>query len=139
MRLAMAAKDQRPNTKLTAQDLWERGEDAEFCELVDEELLKMSPSFLPEARVVRTILLLLETFVTQHRLGEILRPDLGYELTLHRVRAPDVSFVSAEKLVSYGNPQEFAKVVHDPAVEVISPEVKYRYLQRKIRITSRLA
>ena len=55
------------------------------------------------------------------------------QLTAHRVRAPDVSFVSAEKLAAYGNPQEFAKVVPDLAVDVISPEVKYGYLQRKIR------
>ena len=60
----------------------------------------------------------------QHRLGEIFGPDLGYELTAHRVRAPDVSFVSAEKLAAYGNPQEFAKVAPDLAVEVVSPEVK---------------
>jgi Uma2 family endonuclease len=71
--------------------------------------------------------------VLQHRLGRVFGPDLGYELTPERVRAPDVSFVSAEKLTAYGNPQEFAKVVPDLAVEVISPEVKYGYLQRKIR------
>lgn len=129
----MAENDQITKPLLTAQDLREMGDEGEFCELVDGELVKMSPSFLPEARVVRTILLLLGTFVAQHRLGEVFGPDLGYELTPHRVRAPDVSFVSAEKLASYGNPQEFAKLVPDLAVEVISPEVKYGYLQRKIR------
>ena len=129
----MAENDQITKPLLTAKDLREMGEEGEFCELVDGELVKMSPSFIPEARVVRTILLLLGTFVTQHRLGEVFGPDLGYELTPHRVRAPDVSFVRAEKLVAYGNPQEFAKVVPDLAVEVISPEVKYGYLQRKIR------
>ena len=118
---------------MTVKYLQEMGEEGEFCELVDGELVKMRPSFLPEARVVRTILLLLGTFVAQHRLGEIFGPDLGYALTPHRVRAPDVSFLSAEKLVSYGNPQEFAKLVPDLVVEVISPEVKYGYLQRKIR------
>ena len=56
-----------------------------------------------------------------------------YQLTLHRVRAPDVSFVSTEKLAAYGNSQEFAKVVHELAVEIISREVMYGYLQRKIR------
>ena len=129
----MAANDQITKPLLTAKDLQEMGEEGEFCELVDGELVKMSPSFLPEARVVRTILLLLGAFVAQHRLGEVFGPDLGYELTPHRVRAPDVSFVSAEKLVAYDNPQEFAKVVPDLAVEVISPEVKYGYVQRKIR------
>jgi len=129
----MAENDQITKPLLTAKDLREMGEEGEFCELVDGELVKMSPSFIPEARVVRTILLLLGTFVTQHCLGEVFGPDLGYELTPHRVRAPDVSFVRAEKLVAYGNPQEFAKVVPDLAVEVISPEVKYGYLQRKIR------
>jgi Uma2 family endonuclease len=129
----MAEKDQPTKTLLTAKDLLEMGEEGEFCELVDGELVKMSPSFLPEARVVRTIFLFLGTFVLQHRLGEVFGPDLGYELTPHRVRAPDVSFVSAEKLAAYGNPQEFAKLVPDLVVEVISPEVKYGYLQRKIR------
>jgi Uma2 family endonuclease len=129
----MAESDQITKLLLTAKDLQEMGEEGEFCELVDGELVKMSPSFLPEARVVRTILLLLGTFVAQHRLGEVFGPDLGYELSPHRVRTPDVSFVRAEKLVAYGNPQEFAKLVPDLAVEVISPEVKYSYLQRKIR------
>jgi hypothetical protein len=59
----MAERDQPTKTLLTAKDLLEMGEEGEFYELVDGELVKMSPSFLPEARVVRTILLLLETFV----------------------------------------------------------------------------
>ena len=49
------------------------------------------------------------------------------------MRAPDVSFVSAEKLAAYGHPHEFAKVVPDLAVDGIAPEVKYGDLQRKIR------
>jgi Uma2 family endonuclease len=129
----MAENDQISKPMLTVKDLREMGEEGEFCELVDGELVKMSPSFLPEARVVRTVQRLLDNFVYPRQLGEIFGPDLGYELTPHRVRAPDVSFVSAEKLVAYGNPREFAKVIPDLAVEVISQEVKYGYLQRKIR------
>jgi Uma2 family endonuclease len=129
----MPERDRTTKPLLTAKDLQEMGEEGEFCELVDGELVKMSPSFLPEARVVRTILLLLGSFVIQRRLGEVFGPDLGYELTPHRVRAPDISFVNAEKLAAYGNPQEFAMLVPDLVVEVISPEVKYGYLQRKIR------
>jgi Uma2 family endonuclease len=129
----MAEKHQFSKTLLTAKDLADMGDEAEFCELVDGELVRMSPSFLPEARVVRTVQRLVDNFVYPRQLGEIFGPDLGYELTPHRVRAPDVSFVSAEKLTAYGNPQEFAKVAPDLAVEVISPEVKYGYLQRKIR------
>jgi Uma2 family endonuclease len=129
----MAEKDQTTKPLLTAKDLQEMGEEGEFCELVDGEIVRMSPSFLPEARVVRTVQRLLDNFVLPRHLGEIFGPDLGYELTPHRVRAPDVSFVSAEKLAAYGNPQEFAKIVPDLVVEVISPEVKYGYLQRKMR------
>ena len=129
----MTEKQQFTKTLLTAKDLADMGEEGEFCELVDGELVRMSPSFLPEARVVRTVQRILDNFVFPRHLGEIFGPDSGYELTPHRVRAPDVSFVSAEKFAAYGNPQEFAKVVPDLAVEVISPEVKYGYLQRKIR------
>jgi Uma2 family endonuclease len=129
----MAEKNPLTKPLLTAKDLSEMGEEGEFCELVDGELVRLSPSFFPEARVVRTVQRLLDNFVSPRQLGEIFGPDLGYQLTPHRVRAPDVSFVSAEKLAAYGNPQEFAMVVPDLAVEVISPEVKYGYLQRKIR------
>lgn len=118
---------------LTAKDLLEMGEAGEWCELVDGELVRMSPSSLPEARAVRTTQRLLENFVHQHRLGEVFGPDLGYEFTPHRVRGPDVSFVTAEKAAAYGNPGGFAKLVPDLAVEVLSPDVKYSYLQRKIR------
>jgi hypothetical protein len=45
----MAEKDQTPKALLTARDLLEMGEAGEFCELVDGELVQMSPSFLPEA------------------------------------------------------------------------------------------
>jgi Uma2 family endonuclease len=129
----MEEKDPTTKPLLTARDLLEMGEEAEWCELVDGELVKMSPSGLPEARVVRTILLLLGIFVSQHRLGEVFGPDLGYELTPHRVRAPDISFVTTEKIAAYGNPHGFAKLVPDLVVEVLSPDVKYGYLQRKIR------
>jgi Uma2 family endonuclease len=129
----MAEKNQFTKTLLTAKDLADMGEEGEFCELVDGELVRMSPTFLPEARVVRTVQRLLDNYVFPRQLGEIFGPDLGYELTPHRVRAHDVSFVSAEKLTAYGSPQEFAKVVPDLTVEVISPDVKYGYLQRQIR------
>jgi Uma2 family endonuclease len=118
---------------LTAKDLLEMGEVGEWCEFVDGELVQRSPSSLPEARVVRTTQRLLDRFVLQNRLGEVFGPDLGCELTPHRVRAPDVSFVSAEKAAAYGNPGGFAKLVPDLAVEVLSPDVRYGYLQRKIR------
>jgi Uma2 family endonuclease len=118
---------------MTAKDLLEMGEAGEWCELIDGELVQLSPSSLPEARVVRTTQQLLDRFVLQNRLGEVFGPDLGYELTPHRVRAPDVSFVTAEKAAAYGIPGGFAKLVPDLAVEVLSPDVKYGYLQRKIR------
>jgi Uma2 family endonuclease len=129
----MAGKDPTTKPLLTAKDLLEMGEEAEWCELVDGELVKMSPSRFPEARVVRMIQRLLDNLVSQHQLGEVFGPDLGYELTPHRVRAPDVSFVAADKIAAYGNPWEFAQFVPDLVVEVISPDVKYGYLQRKIR------
>jgi Uma2 family endonuclease len=129
----MAGKDPTTKPLLTAKDLLEMGEEAEWCELVDGELVKMSPSRFPEARVVRMIQRLLDNLVSQHQLGEVFGPDLGYELTPHRVRTPDVSFVATEKIAAYGNPWEFAQFVPDLVVEVISPDVKYGYLQRKIR------
>jgi Uma2 family endonuclease len=129
----MEGKDPTTKSPLSAKDLLEMGEEAEWCELVDGELVKMSPSSLPEARVVKTVQRLLDNFVYQHRLGEVFGPDLGYELTPHRVRAPDISCVAAEKIAAYGNPRGFAKLVPDLAVEVLSPDVKYGYLQRKIR------
>ena len=52
------------------------GEEGEFCELVDGELMRMSPSYLPEARVVRTVQRLLNNFVFPRHLGEICGPGV---------------------------------------------------------------
>jgi hypothetical protein len=59
----MVEKNQLTKTLLTAKDLSEMGEEGEFCDLVDGELVRISPSFLPEARVVRTVQRLLDNFV----------------------------------------------------------------------------
>jgi hypothetical protein len=46
---AMAERHQITKTLLTSKHLADMGEEGEFCELVDGELVRMSPSFLPEA------------------------------------------------------------------------------------------
>lgn len=46
----MEAKDATTKRLLTAKDLLDMGEEAEFCELVDGELVRIGPSRWPEAR-----------------------------------------------------------------------------------------
>jgi hypothetical protein len=82
----MAEKNQRTMTLLTAKDLADMGEEGEFCELVDGELVRMSPSFLPEARVVRTVQRILDNFVFPRHLVQLV--TIKYPIIMLPWQAP---------------------------------------------------
>ncbi len=64
----------------------------------------------------------LRAFVEQHRLGKVL-VETGFclECQPDTVRAPDVSFLSAERLPAEGLPEGFVLGAPDLAIEIVSP------------------
>jgi Uma2 family endonuclease len=123
--------------RLTAQDLWRLGEGDVRRELVDGEVIEMTPAGGVHGRVTSRICRRLEEHVVNHGGGEVLVGDVGFVLNLpndpERVRAPDVAFVSTGRLPSGRLPDGFLSGPPDLAVEVLSPSDNPVDVQQKVR------
>jgi Uma2 family endonuclease len=123
------------STKLmTADELERLPDDGNRYELVQGELIAMSPVNLLHVRTVMNVLVPLHAFVTENRLG-IVGPEGGY--VLHRnpdtVLAPDVAFVRADRWPTGEAEKHFGDFPPDLAVEVRSPSESMRSLLAKAR------
>lgn len=115
--------------RLTADDLWEiQGSDPDVhgWELVDGELVEVSPANLPHGRIQSRLAQLLWNHVDAHG-GGVVYTEGGFVLEVpgdpERVRGPDVAFVSDETLAAAGGEPEkgYARLCPDLAAEVFSP------------------
>ncbi|MGI8741315.1 MAG: Uma2 family endonuclease [Bryobacteraceae bacterium] len=116
---------------LSIEDLEKMPDDCIHRELVEGELIELPPPELIHALISHRIFVLLDTFVTAHRLGIVLI-ELGHLVASnHRTWIqPDVSFVRAGR-IDLSNPAKYAKGAPDLAVEVISPSERARDVNRK--------
>ncbi|MGF1521951.1 MAG: Uma2 family endonuclease [Leptolyngbyaceae cyanobacterium] len=101
-------------------------------ELVDGKVIIMSPSGYESDEVAAETVRLLGNWVRPRRLGRVAASSAGFRLpnTTHDVRAPDASFVRAERLRR--SPQSFADLAPDLMVEVKSPTDSVEDLESKI-------
>ncbi|MDT7884856.1 MAG: Uma2 family endonuclease [Thermoflexus sp.] len=123
--------------RLTAADLWRMGEGDVRRELVDGEVIEMSPVGGVHGELTLEIGRRLAEHVRRHSLGRVMVGDVGFVLRLpwdpERVRAPDVAFVAAERLPEGKLPAGFIEGAPDLAVEVLSPNDNAVDLQQKVR------
>jgi Uma2 family endonuclease len=106
----------------TAQQLLAAG-DIGRCELVRGELILMSPAGSEHGWIVTNITAPLAIFVKQHSLGRVFGAETGFRIghDPDTVRAPDVAFVTAERIgarLAAG----FFPGAPDLSVEVLSPD-----------------
>lgn len=106
----------------TIEDLERDGPTEGRWELIDGELVEMSPSGRTASKLAALIAYLLLSVVRPRRLGEVYSADAGFVLFPDRrvVRVPDVAFVRAERLVDLDE-DGFLRLAPDLAVEVRSP------------------
>ena len=101
-------------------------------ELVNGKVIVMSPSGYESDEVAAEAIRILGNWVRPRRLGRVAASSAGFRLpnASHDVRAPDASFVSAERLRR--SPQSFAELAPDLMVEVKSPTDRREDLEAKI-------
>ena len=120
-------------TLLTAEDLWKIVADGSRYELSKGELVPMTPVGIPHSAIVIRLGKLLSIHVDENRLG-LVGTEGGFKL--HRnpdtLRAPDIAFISKERLEREGIPEAFADFPPDLAVEVLSPEDTASEIARKV-------
>jgi Uma2 family endonuclease len=102
-----------------------------LCELIDQSLVEKAVGF--EASVVAAaILSILHKFVSSRRLGIVSGADGMFELLPGTVRAPDIAFISTERLPGGRFPRTaFPAIAPDLVVEVLSPGNTKAEMSRK--------
>jgi Uma2 family endonuclease len=117
---------------LTVQDLQQvQAEHPDWkMELVNGEIILMSPSGYESDEVATRMSAKLFNWVDQQRLGRVTGSSAGFVLPNSDTRAPDVSFVLAERLRR--SPRSFAELAPDLMVEVKSPTDSLKTLETKI-------
>ncbi|MBW4691589.1 MAG: Uma2 family endonuclease [Lyngbya sp. HA4199-MV5] len=99
-------------------------------ELIDGEIIVMSPSGYESDEVASEFSAQLRNWVRPRKLGRVTGSSAGFTLPNADTRAPDVSFVQAERLRK--SPRSFAALAPDLMVEVKSPSDSLTKLREKI-------
>ena len=119
---------------LTAEDLLKIPDRGQRYELLDGDLVEMSPTNHTHARLMTKVASALHLYVEAHDLGEVLSGDPGIILRRNpdRVRAPDVCFIARNRVPPESSPYGFIEVVPDLVIEIVSPNDTPTEVQAKI-------
>ncbi|MTJ09257.1 Uma2 family endonuclease [Anabaena sp. UHCC 0204] len=100
-------------------------------ELVDGSIIIMSPSGYESEEVGTEFARILGNWVRPRKLGRVVGSSAGFRLPNSDLRAPDVSFVCADRLKK--STEDYAELVPDLVVEVKSKTDSIDKLRRKIQ------
>jgi Uma2 family endonuclease len=114
----------------TDEELMALPDDGKY-ELVDGELLHLSPAGARHGDVVAELLARMRLFVKERRIGRVFDGQTGFRLPDGNLRSPDISFVAAARLPG-DVPAGFLHVAPDLAVEVLSPTDRAGDLAHKV-------
>ena len=120
--------------QVTADELFAKPEDGFRYELVKGELRKMSPAGSEHGAIIVNITVLLGQHVKANELGVCFGAETGFKIASDpdTVRAPDVAFVSRERVPEGGIPKKFWPGAPDLAVEVLSPGDTLEEVEEKV-------
>ncbi len=123
-----------PAPLLTAAELLALPDDDYRYELVRGKLIRMPPPGSRHGRTVARVVSRLGRFVDERQLGTVLAKS-GYHLEWDpdTVRAPDVSFISAERLPPDDLPPGYTRLAPNLAVEVLSPSERPGARREKVQ------
>ncbi len=104
-------------------------------ELVKGELQRMSPTGDEHGSVTMELAASLHQHVKQNNLGRVYAAETGFKLEgdPDTVRAPDIAFVSMERIQASGKIQGYRGGSPNLAVEVLSPGNTKREMSEKVK------
>lgn len=107
----------------TVEELERPGAPDGRYELIDGEIVPVSPTSNKSSRVTNTFAFFITGHVRPLGLGEVFSAEAGFVLFPGRqlIRSPDVAFVRADRLPPESEWDKFPRLAPDLVVEVISP------------------
>src|SRR3954468_6389985 len=119
---------------MTAEDLLRRPDDGFRYELFRGELKKMAPAGHEHGRIAINISTPLDQHARANKLGRVYAAETGFLITSNpdTVRAPDVAFVSQERLEQVRGVKGYLPGAPDLVVEIISPNDSYTEVEEKV-------
>ena len=116
----------------TSDDLYAMGSDAPF-ELIQGELIRVSPANPRVNRVLQYVNFLLYGFVAERGIGEVYAVEAGFtiEVDPDTVVGPDVAYVSNDRIPDPYPDHGFVRIVPNLIVEVVSPSDEPGEMKRK--------
>jgi Uma2 family endonuclease len=122
-------------TLLTAEGLLCLPDDGRWYELVDGELVEVTPPGGAHNNVMGNVYYVLRNHVQPRDLGTVLPGDTGVILTRgpDTVRGPDVCFSSRERMPAGSIPAGCLEVAPDLVVEVVSPSDRAGNIDEKVQ------
>jgi Uma2 family endonuclease len=125
--------DSRGHTSVTADELLRMPDDGWRYELLRGRLLREPPAGAEHSWLGVALGRRLGEFAHAARAGFVFGADCGFRIALDpdTVRAPDVSFVAADRLPS-GPPRGYVPFAPDLAVEIVSPSDRVSDVTRKV-------
>lgn len=114
------------HTLLTADELFALPDDGHRHELIRGELTTMTPPGFRHGLVASAFNARLAGHVRDHDLGAV-TTEVGFRLAddPDTVRAPDVAFITRERVEQVGETERYWPGPPDLAVEVVSPNDRY--------------
>lgn len=119
---------------VTAEDLLRMPDDGFRYELLRGELKKMAPASHEHGRIAINISTPLDQHARANKLGRVYAAETGFKITSNpdTVRAPDVAFVSGQRLEQAGSVKGYWPGAPDLVVEIISPGDIYTEVEEKV-------
>ena len=120
--------------EITAEELLRMPDDGFRYELVRGELRRMTPAGNVHGRVAMNIAWHPAQHVRAHDLGTVYAAETGFKLATDpdTVRAPDVAFVSRERIEAVGEVEGYWPGAPDLAVEMLSPNDSHVEVEEKV-------
>ena len=123
-----------PRSHMTAEELFDLADDDGRFELVEGELVHMTPTGGTHGALTVRIGRLLDEYVEAHDLGVCCGAETGFILQRDpdTVRAPDAAVVVKSRIPPTGIPSTYWAFAPDLAVEVVSPSDRLADVHVKI-------
>ena len=119
---------------ITAEELLDMPDDGHRYELVRGELVRIMGTGLEHSYIADNCYGSIRAYVMSANLGRVFSSQLGYRLASDpdTVRIPDLGFIRRERLEAVGVIQGYLPGAPDLAIEVISPNDRYRDVESKL-------